>query len=120
MFARPVFFLTALLLAVATPLAAGELSLQAPDDIDELLAPYLPEEAGNTQRLQGTLSEILATEGYFAPTFEFTDTDDGLRLNLDPGPRTLVKTVTLSLDGPVAATTREELQRDWRLPVGQP
>jgi hypothetical protein len=29
--------------------------------------PYLPDEAGNTQRLQGTLSEILATEGYFAP-----------------------------------------------------
>ncbi len=120
MFARPASLLSALLLAIATPLAAGELSLQAPDDIDELLAPYLPEEAGNTQRLQGTLSEILATEGYFTPTFEFTDTDDGLRLNLDPGPRTLVKAVTLSLDGPVAATTREELQRDWRLPVGQP
>lgn len=121
MFARPTAtFLSALLLAAATPLAAVELSLQAPDDIDELLAPYLPEEAGNTQRLQGTLSEILATEGYFAPTFEFTDTDNGLRLNLDPGPRTLIKAVTLSLDGPIAATTREELQRDWRLPVGQP
>lgn len=121
MLARPtILLLPALLLAVAAPLTAGELRLQAPEDIDELLAPYLPEEAGNPQRLQGTLSEILATEGYFAPTFEFKDGDDGLQLNLDPGPRTVVKEVALSLDGPLAAATREELQRDWRLPVGQP
>lgn len=121
MLARPtILLLPALLLAVAAPLTAGELRLQAPEDIDELLAPYLPEEAGNPQRLQGTLSEILATEGYFAPTFEFKDSDDGLQLNLDPGPRTVVKEVALSLDGPLAAATREELQRDWRLPVGQP
>ena len=61
--------LPALLLAVAPALTAGELTLRAPEEISELLAPYLPEEAGNTQRLQGTLSEILATEGYFAPGF---------------------------------------------------
>lgn len=121
MFARPLpLFLAALLLAVAPPLAAGELRLKAPDDIDELLAPYLPEEAGNPLRLQATLSEILATEGYFSPNFEFKDSDNGLQLNLDPGPRTLIKNVALSLDGPLAASTREELQRDWRLPVGQP
>lgn len=121
MFARPTsLFLSALLLAVAAPLAAGELSLQAPDDIGELLAPYLPEEAGNPQRLQGTLSEILATEGYFEPSFEFKESDDGLQLTIDPGPRTVVKTVALSLDGPLATATREELQRDWQLPVGQP
>ena len=121
MFARfPSLALSALLLTASAPLTAGELSLQAPDDIEELLAPYLPEDAGNPRRLQATLSEILSTEGYFAPVFEFKEADDGLQLTLDPGPRTLVKAVTLTLDGPIEAATREELQRDWRLPVGQP
>lgn len=44
--------LPALLLAVAPALTAGELTLRAPEEISELLAPYLPDEAGNTQRLQ--------------------------------------------------------------------
>ena len=56
--------LTLLLLAsLAAPATAQTLRLDAPDEIRELLTPYLPEEAGNTRRLQGSLSEILATEG---------------------------------------------------------
>lgn len=121
MFARrPPLALAALLLAIAPTLAAGELVLQAPDEIDELLTPYLPEEAGNPGRLQGTLSEILATEGYFAPTFEFTESDDGLQLSIDPGPRTVVATVDLAIAGPLETKSREALEKDWGLPVGQP
>ena len=112
--------LSALLLAVAPALTAGELTLQAPDEISALLAPYLPEEAGNAQRLQATLSEILATEGYFAPSFEFTDRDGGLHLSLDPGPRTRITALDLRIDGPLDAALRDELGKEWALPVGQP
>ena len=112
--------LPALLLAVAPALTAGELTLRAPEEISELLAPYLPDEAGNTQRLQGTLSEILATEGYFAPGFEFKDSDGGLQLSLDPGPRTRITALDLRIDGPLDAALRDELGKEWALPVGQP
>ncbi len=121
MFARRLALaLPTLLLAITPALTAGELVLQAPDDIEALLTPYLPEEAGNPGRLQGTLSEILATEGYFAPSFEFKESDDGLLLSLDPGPRTLVGSVDLAIAGPLEAEAREALERAWHLPVGQP
>lgn len=109
-----------LLLCLASPLAAAELALQAPEEIGELLAPWLPEEAGNPRQLQGVLGEILATEGYFSPTFEFAEQDDGLKLTLDPGPRTTIVAVDLAVDGPVDAGTRTALLAGWRLPVGQP
>lgn len=109
-----------LLFFLASPLAAAELVLQAPDEISELLAPYLPEEAGNPRQMQEVLGEILATEGYFSPAFEFAEQDDGLKLTLDPGPRTTIVAVDLAVDGPVDAKTREGLIAGWRLPVGQP
>jgi translocation and assembly module TamA len=112
--------LTLLLCFLASPLAAGELVLQAPDEISELLAPYLPEEAGNPRQLQEVLGEILATEGYFSPVFEFAGQDDNLKLTLDPGPRTTIVAVDLAVDGPVDAQTRAALIAGWRLPVGQP
>lgn len=112
--------LSLLLFFLASPLAAAELVLQAPDEISELLAPYLPEEAGNPRQMQEVLGEILATEGYFSPAFEFAEQDDGLKLTLDPGPRTTIVAVDLAVDGPVDAKTREGLIAGWRLPVGQP
>ena len=109
-----------LLLAVAPPLVAGELAVEAPDGISKLLAPYLPEEAGNPSRLQGQLSEILATEGYFSPEFNFTEADDGLKLAIDPGPRTTIASVDVSVDGKIEPKTKSALIDDWRLPVGHP
>jgi len=109
-----------LLLCLAQPLAAGELELQAPDEIAKLLAPYLPDEAGSPSKLQGLLSEILATEGYFSPLFEFATQGDGLMLTLDPGLRTTINSLDLQIDGPVEAGARKELVDDWSLPVGQP
>lgn len=109
-----------LLVVIATSLSAGEIELQAPDDIVDLLSPYLPEEAGNPRRLEGQLSEILATEGYFSPQFEFAEQAGDLRLKLDPGPRTVIGDVKVEIDGPLAAETRAALIADWRLPVGRP
>ncbi len=108
-----------LALAIALPLSAGEVELQAPDEIVELLAPHLPEEAGNPRRLQGQLADILATEGYFSPDFESTAVDDGLQLKIDPGPRTRVEQVDLTVDGPLPPEKQASLQAGWRLPVGQ-
>ena len=98
--------LSLLLFFLASPLAAAELVLQAPDEIGELLAPWLPEEAGNPRQLQGVLGEILATEGYFSPAFEFAEQDGGLKLTLDPGPRTSIVAVDMAIDGPLDASTR--------------
>lgn len=109
-----------LLLAVTTPLVAGELAVQAPKDISKLLAPWLPEEAGSPSRLQGQLSEILATEGYFSPEFTFSEVDDGLKLAIDPGPRTTIASVNVTVDGKIEAKTKSDLIASWGLPVGQP
>lgn len=109
-----------LLLAIATPALAAGIDLRAPDEIDELLRPYLPEEAGSPRKLQGLLGGILNTEGYFSPRFEFHESDDGLQLKLDPGPRTTIAAVDIAIDGDIAATARAKLIDDWQLPVGQP
>lgn len=108
------------LLAIATPLAAVELTVQAPDDISDLLAPWLLEEAGNPTRLQGQLSEILATDGYFSPEFKFSEVDDGVTLVIDPGPRTTIASVNVTVDGKIEAKTKSDLIAGWGLPVGQP
>ncbi|MFZ2268013.1 MAG: autotransporter assembly complex family protein [Azonexus sp.] len=109
-----------LLCALATPALAGSIEVQAPDEISELLAPYLPEEAGSQRQLQGLVSEILSTEGYFSPQFEFTESAGDLRLQLDPGPRTGIGSVDVTIDGPLDPARRQALIADWRLPVGQP
>ena len=108
------------LLCLASPLVAGEVVLQAPPEISALLSPWLPEEAGNPQRLQAQLSEILATEGYFSPQFLLSEQDGHLHVDLQPGPRTQIARVTVAVDGPIAAKTKAQLLADWRLPVGAP
>ena len=99
------------LVASLPALAAPD--LQAPDDIRGLLTPYLPESGGSPRRLQEELGEILATEGYFSPQFEFSGEDDALVLRLDPGPRTLIGEVDIRIDGPV-----DEQRRTASSPAG--
>jgi len=109
-----------LLLACTVPLTAGAVELRAPDEIDRLLRPYLAEEAGNRRKLESSLGEILATEGYFSPQFEFSGEDGDLRLKIDPGPRTLIAAVDIAIAGAVDEKTRAALIAGWNLPVGQP
>ena len=118
MFARRLPLLS--LLAVAPALTAGEIALQAPDDIAALLRPYLPEEVGNPARLQGQLGEILATEGYFSPRFVFEEHAGGWRLGIEPGTRTQVTAVNVTVDGNIEPKLKAALLDDWRLPVGHP
>ena len=100
--------------------AAGELRLDAPEDIRALLTPWLDAQATSPRRLQTAASDMLATEGYFSPRFQFEETDGALRLTLDPGPRTRIDSLALTVDGPVRPETRAALEAEWRLPVGQP
>ena len=114
-----------LVLIVLAPLAsAGAPDVRAPEEIADLLTPFLPDEtapgAGGQARLQRLISEILSTEGYFSPQIEFVEVDGDLRINVDPGPRTLIVAVDVAVDGPLAAKTRQELIAGWGLPVGQP
>jgi translocation and assembly module TamA len=112
------------LLALASLVQAVAIDLRAPDAIADLLAPHLPEEAapgaGGQARLQRMVGEILATEGYFSPQIDFTDDNGTLRITIEPGPQTLIAAVEVTVDGPLAAKTRQELIDGWALPVGQP
>ncbi len=108
------------LLVLLPPIAlGGELALDAPDEIVELLTPHLPEEAGAVQ-LQKLSREILSTEGYFLPVIDFAQSNDAVRLKIDPGPRTTVKAVNVTINGPIEAKIKDELVASWRLPIAQP
>lgn len=81
--------------------------------------------------------ELLQTEGYFEPVAQVqrlgSNTADGaprLRLQLQPGPRTVVARVALELQGPMAEAaqagdphavqTLQNLRQHWPLKVGAP
>ena len=104
----------------ASPLQAGEPVLEAPDEIIAMLQEYLPEEAGSPHKLELLLSQILATEGYFSPQFEFSEDKGEVRVKINAGPRTRIASVDVAVDGQIEAKTRANLIADWRLPVGQP
>ena len=108
-----------LLIALPQMVLAGEVALDAPEEIVELLEPYLPEDVGSTQA-QKLSREILSTEGYFSPLFEIRETDGELSLKIDPGPRTKITTVNVTVDGKIDPKIRDEVIASWSLPVGQP
>jgi translocation and assembly module TamA len=110
----------ALLLALAVSASRAEIVLHAPEPITALLTPYLPEQAISPHRLQTMLEEILATEGYFSPAIKTREEGETLRVDIDPGPRTRITAVDLTIDGPVAESVKSQLQAGWRLPAGEP
>jgi translocation and assembly module TamA len=108
-----------LLLACLTLPAAAQVRIDAPAELASRLSPYLQSAAG-PQRLRSQAEDILATEGYFSPAIDIDDAQGDLRLRIDPGPRTLIASVDLNIDGPIDADRRQALIDDWRLPAGQP
>jgi len=67
---------------------------------------------------------LLAAEGWFSPDVRVGAIDGGVRIDVDPGPRTQAGGLGLALAGGVAAPEAAELQdrlrRDWTLPAGSP
>lgn len=116
-------FLVMLTLAtLASSAAVAQIHLDAPRDIANLLSPFLPAEADHSSqnKLQALLGEILATEGFFSPKFEFVKDLGSLQVRINPGPRTKVNSVDVVVDSSGGDETRASLLAEWKLPVGQP
>ncbi|HTD03940.1 autotransporter assembly complex protein TamA, partial [Undibacterium sp.] len=112
-----------------------------------LLREHIPEFATNSEaqnvnpavlrKLRRDISSILATEGYFSPTINFdtqpavrSGSNDRVLVNIEPGPRTAVQSVSLSFSGALAEAAKagqaEAIKRQdaivaaWGLPQGAP
>jgi translocation and assembly module TamA len=120
--------LPALLLVLAGAASARDIELQAPADIVPLLSPYLPEESlaapgareQARRRLEKSLPELLATEGYFQPRLDFSEQDGVLVVRIDPGPRTVIAAAEITIEGDLEDTRRRALAASWPLPAGRP
>ena len=114
------------LLAAAPAAGAAGVTVEAPAAIADFLTPYLaagdagadPEQA--RRRIHKRVPELLATEGYFSPVLVFADDDAGLRVSVEPGPRTLVAAVDITITGHIDPEQRQALIADWSLAVGRP
>ena len=120
----------------STPLARFELSTQPPSETAGLLDRLLRESVDDQsidredeermlRRLRGDTIDVLATEGFFAPTFAVSADDSGqarYTVKLDLGPRAHVTEVMLEFSGEISAHPErvEQLRASWDLPVGQP
>jgi translocation and assembly module TamA len=113
------FFRISLLLASPSAFAAAVI-LEGPDDLARWMTPYLPEEAPTPKRLQAMLEEMLATEGYFSPSFTVSEAEGVRRVRFDPGPRTHVSEATVDIDGSVDAERKRASIAAWSLPAGRP
>lgn len=116
---RPSAGLLALLTAGMALPAAAQWHIAAPAAIVERVAPHVPASVSR-QGITTLSTQILATEGYFSPKLVFPEDAGRLQLNIDSGPRTLIGSVDVAIDGPIDEKTREHLIAGWSLPVGQP
>lgn len=123
----PTLLLTLLVLLLtslgAPKVAQAALILAGDQEAIALLKSYLPPNARRS-KYREMAKEILATEGYFAPSFDFVQEKEDLRLTITLGPRTTVEAVEITIDGPnglpLPAAKTTELLRDWPLKVGAP
>ncbi len=122
---KPLAFVVFLL---TLPAAAAVPQLQAPEDVRELLSTYLelvevadaPAQAAFERRMQREVEKLLATEGYFSPRVLLQPRADELLLEVDPGPRSLIGSVHIEIDGDLDPARRETLLSAWKLKAGQP
>lgn len=118
--------------------AATTISLSAPEAVRDLLkanfelpsAPLPDATARDTfmRRAQREIGELLASEGYFTPTVtpRPVPSEGVLVVDVMPGPRTLVGTVSIEITGDLAADEParhariERLRAAWPLRIGEP
>ena len=121
---------------------AFELDIQAPKELQAILAEHLPLKRYRSatditdtelQRLiyaaRQDAQELVATQGYFSPEIQIDlQTKPGsstrwVRLRLEPGAATLISAVQIQFSGaiasdPLAQEQRQAIQSNWSLPVG--
>lgn len=120
--------------------ANAAVELQVPDALRPLLEKHLdflelaPDQlldAGGRvalmRRARKEIREMLATEGYFSPTIERKDLEDGrLLVVVTPGGRTLISSVDLRFTGDLTGGEGDRparlaaLRNAWGLQAGQP
>lgn len=110
--------------------------LEAADDIAAFLRPHLPaqsddgiadDEAGRLgliRRLRQQITELLATEGYFAPVIAIEADSVVPRIQVTAGQQARIASVELHFIGllgedPALAERRAHLRQAWALPVGE-
>ncbi len=110
---------------------ADTLSIQAPDEVKQLLTRHLrPDDfadlgdlAANQvseRKLQSDAAELLATEGYVSPQVTLRRDGNASRLEVDPGPRSMIGEVRIEIVGVADESRRQALLAGWQLPSGQP
>lgn len=137
--------MTVIVSVLHTGAAAQErlrVELRAPESIRPVLEHHLrilnrpdqtmPEEAADRivliRRTRREIADLLATEGYFTPQVNIERDESSLwRLEVEPGPQSMITNVTIAFDGHLAAgddggrdRRRAELASEWTLPAGQP
>ena len=137
--------MTVIVSVLHTGAAAQErlrVELRAPESIRPVLERHLrilnrpdqtmPEEAADRivliRRTRREIADLLATEGYFTPQVNIERDESSLwRLEVEPGPQSMITNVTIAFDGHLAAgddggrdRRRAELASEWTLPAGQP
>lgn len=137
---------TAVTSAAATPAAAFDVDIRAPDDIRAYLLRHLDlmryRELGDLddtelERLRiaadANVRELLGTLGYFSPQVEITQsaapadakTPRRVVVAVQAGVATLVETVSLEFAGAIAddaaaARQRAQIRGGWKMPPGTP
>lgn len=108
--------------------AWAQVQLEGPQELVALIQPHLPQSERSKRQLHELISEILATEGYFAPQLHFsanaTDatmitSTTSVSIRIEPGPRTHVSALDIDISGPLDPEQRAQILDTWRLPVGQ-
>lgn len=118
------------------PLARFEATAKPPPDTAALLDRVLrdaaeadsidrEDEERMLRRLRRDTLDVLATEGYFAPTLSFHPDDSSEAryvVRIDLGERTHVTEVTIEFTGALAERREqvEQLRAGWELPIGEP
>jgi len=115
-------------LMLSLPASALVPQLVAPEEVHALLEEHLaigdladaPAQAAFERRMQREVAKLLATEGYFSPRVVLRAQGDQLRLEVEPGPRSLIGSVRIEISGELEAARREALVSGWQLQTGQP
>ena len=109
--------------------AWGAIGLQAPAEVQDLLQRFVSREVSLApqadsdswraleRQLQRAVSELLATEGYFAPTVQLDRSTEPEVLRVEPGAQTRVGQVQIELRG-LDPAAQAALIAGWALPSG--
>ena len=109
--------------------ASAQVRVRAPAPLDALLSRYLqvPSADARDAALEAfardarrTVSELLATEGYFSPGIDVRATPGELSVSVVPGLRTVVSSVSVDIRGPLTDARRAALVAAWPLERSKP